>query len=981
MDNCNELQHIGTNTSGRYPKGSGDDPNQRARSFLDYVNGLKSQGLTPVEIARGCKMTTNEVRKRTSLYNSEIRAENYAFAKNLSDQGISAVEIGKQLGTHLGEGTKNESSIRSLLNEDSFARSQEARNIANMLKSEIKEKGLLDVGVNTELSMGTGISRTKLLTSIVLLQDEGYEMRPIYVDQLGVAGNKKTTVLVLSPPGITVPELYDRQAEIKLVGKHELNENGKGYYDREFPANLSSDRIKIKYKEEGGSDKDGVIELRRGVDELSLGESKYAQVRIMVDNTHYLKGMAMYSDDLPKGVDVLFNTNKETGTPLLKVLKPLKTVSEKNLDIDPNNPFGAQIKDGGQRHYTDAKGNDKLSPVNKINEEGDWDTWAKTLSSQMLSKQPVALAKQQLGIAFALKKEEFDEINKLTNPAVKRKLLAAYAEGLDSATVHLRGAAMPRQASQVLLPVANMKDNEVYAPNFNHGESVVLIRFPHGGKFEIPELTVNNKQQTAKKLIGTAKDAIGISPKTAERLSGADFDGDSVLVIPNKNGNTIKTQAALKGLNNFDPQTLYKGFPGMPEMSSKTKGLQMGMASNLITDMTIGGATPDELCRAVRHSMVVIDAQKHNLNYKLSYQLNNIAALKKSYQTSTGGAATLISRAGSDQRVHTRKEKTVYKTVLDENGSKKKILNMTKQEIADHNAGKKVWEYTDDAYYKPLTTKDPKTEKLVSDMTAKELAKYNTGKKVYNPTTSSKVEKAVADMDAKELVKYNSGKKVYALSETPTYKTIKSKKMTEHEDAFELSSGTQMEAAYATHANKLKALGNDARKELINTPTPNYSKSANKVYAKEVSSLTASLQIALKNAPLERQAMILAGANVAAKQIDNPHMEGDELKKIRNQALRGARVRVGADKERIEISSKEWEAIQAGAITNNKLQQILSNTDLDKIKQLAMPRVDTRTGLSSAKESRIKMMLASGETQKAIANALGVSVDQVKDLI
>jgi hypothetical protein len=965
MDEYNELKHIGTITSGRYPKGSGETPHQRARNFLEYVDGLKKDGLSPTEIARGCGMTTNEVRQRTSLYNSELKAENYAFAKQLSEQGVSAVEIGKRLGDKMGKPAINESSIRSLLNEDSFARSQEARFTADMLKSELKEKGLLDVGVNTELSMGMGISRTKLLTAIVLLQDEGYEMRPIKVAQLGVGGNKKTTVLVLSPPGVSYQDLYKRQSEIGLVGKHELKEDGKGYYDREFPSSLSSDRIKIKFKEDGGADKDGVIELRRGVDELSLGESKYAQVRIMVDGTHYLKGMAMYSDDLPKGVDVLFNTNKKTGTSLTDVLKPLKTVSEKDLTIDPNNPFGAQIKDGGQRHYIDKNGKDKLSPVNKINEEGDWDTWAKTLSSQMLSKQPVSLAKQQLGIAYDRKKEEFDDIMSLTNPAVKRKLLAAYADGLDSATVHLRGAAMPRQASQVLLPVTNMKDNEVYAPNFNHGESVVLIRFPHGGKFEIPELTVNNNHPTAKMLIGTAKDAIGISPKVAERLSGADFDGDSVLVIPNKGGKTIQTKSALKGLNGFDPKALYPGYEGMPEMTSKTKGLQMGMASNLITDMTIRGANDEELCRAVKHSMVVIDAQKHNLNYKLSFEMNGIAALKKSYQTSTGGASTLISRAGSDQRVNSRKEKTVYKTIIDENGNQKKILNMTPKEIVDHNNGKRVWEYTNDAYFKPLTT----TTKVVDPITGK-VSKV-----------ISKVEKKVADMDAKELESYKSGKKVYALSDTPTYKTIKSKKMTEEEDAFNLSSGTKMEEAYATHANKLKALGNTARKELLSTPPPSYSPSANKVYIKEVSSLNSKLNIALKNAPLERQATILANAHVAAKQLDNPHMEGDELKKIKNQALAGARVRVGADKERVIITPKEWEAIQAGAVTNNTLLKILSNTDLDKIKQLAMPRLDTRTGLSSAKETRIKSMLASGETQKAIAEALGVSLDQVKDLI
>ena len=67
-----------------------------------------------------------------------------------------------------------------------------------------------------------------------------------------------------------------------------------------------------------------------------------------------------------------------------------------------------------------------------------------------------------------------------------------------------------------------------------NGERVVLIRHPHGGTFEIPELTVNNKNPDARKIVGTIKsqDAIGIHHKVAEHLSGADFDGDTVLVIP-----------------------------------------------------------------------------------------------------------------------------------------------------------------------------------------------------------------------------------------------------------------------------------------------------------------------------------------------------------------------------------------------------------------------------------------------------------------
>ena len=138
-------------------------------------------------------------------------------------------------------------------------------------------------------------------------------------------------------------------------------------------------------------------------------------------------------------------------------------------------------------------------------------------------------------IVRIIEKEEYDEIMSLTNPAVKKKLLDSFADGCDSSAVHLKAAAMPRSSWHVLLPITTMKETEVYAPNYRDGDTVVLIRYPHGGRFEIPELTVNNKNKLANQTIRQAKDAIGIHPDVAKRLSGADFDGDAVLVIPNNN--------------------------------------------------------------------------------------------------------------------------------------------------------------------------------------------------------------------------------------------------------------------------------------------------------------------------------------------------------------------------------------------------------------------------------------------------------------
>ena len=865
------LSHYGTpRHSGRYPWGSGQDPQQRSASFLGRVEELKKQGLSEVEIAKGMGMTTSQLRARKSIAKAEQKKADEAMAVRLKEKGYSNTAIGERMGI-------NESSVRSLLKTAAQDKQDITIATANMLKDSVDEKGYIDIGVGVERHMG--ITRTKLKTSISLLEEEGYTVHYIPVEQLGTG--KKTTVMVLAKPDTPFSEVYANKDKITMVNQYS-EDGGRSYLGLEPIQSVNSNRVHIRYAEDGGVDKDGVIEIRRGVQDLDLGNSKYAQVRIGVDGTHYMKGMAMYSDDLPDGVDIIYNTNKPKGTDPGKVYKEMKN--------DPDNPFGATVR---QKHYVDSNGEKKLSALNIVNEEGDWDKWSKTLSSQVVSKQSTTLAKKQLGLAFDSKKDEFNEIASLTNPAVKKKLLETFADGCDSAAVHLKAAALPRQKTHVILPFPDMKDNEIYAPNYRNGEKVVLIRYPHGGIFEIPELTVNNKHAGANSVIKNARDAVGINSKVAERLSGADFDGDTVLVIPNNN-REIKTSSPLKGLANFDPKTSYPAYEGMPKISSKTKQTKMGEVSNLITDMTIKGANTDELARAVRHSMVVIDAEKHNLNYKQSYVDNGIAALKEKYQgSSRSGASTLISKASSEMRVGVRKE------------------------TVDPATGKKVYEYTNESY---------------------------------------------TDKKGKEVLR-----------------TTKSTKMYEVEDAFELSSGTPMETVYATHANKLKNLANTARKEAINTtPTP-YSPSAKKAYESEVSSLNAKLNVALKNAPLERQAQLLANSVVAAKKQANPDMDNADLKKIKGQALAEARTRVGAKKTMVEIEPKEWEAIQAGAITNNTLTQILNNTDLDKVKQLATPR--SSTTISSSDKAKITRLLNAGYTQAEVADAVGISTSTIAKLL
>lgn len=875
------LMHYGTpRHSGRYPWGSGENPYQHSGDFLSRVDELKKEGLSDTEIAKAMGLTTTQYRAQKSLAKDERRALEVETAKSLRAKGYSLNQIAEKMGY------SNDSSVRSLLNENSEARMNAAKKTAEFLKNQIEEKGMIDVGTGVERELG--ISKEKLNQALYILENEGY---PVYgggVPQVTNPG-KQTNIKVVCPPGTEHKEIYNFE-NVHSVVDYVSHDGGETFDKFVYPESMDSSRLKIRYAEDGGINKDGVIELRRGVDDLSLGNSHYAQVRILVDGNRYLKGMAVYSDDMPDGVDVIFNTNKKKGTPKEDVLKKIKD--------DHDNPFGSLIKAGGQSYYIDENGERKLSLINKRADEGDWGEWSDNLPSQFLSKQSMTLINRQLNLASADKQAEYDEICSLTNPTVKKALLETFANDCDSAAEHLQAAALPRQKYQVILPITSMKDNEVYAPNYNDGEKVALIRYPHGGTFEIPILTVNNKQKDAKKLLGnTPADAIGINSKVAERLSGADFDGDTVMVIPTGGRVKITSTPPLKGLEGFDPKMEYPYREGMKVMKATQK--EMGVISNLITDMTLKGATQDELARAVRHSMVVIDAEKHKLDYKQSEIDNGISSLKKKYQGRIDengkyreGASTLVSRAKSEVSVTKRQGSPI----INPDGS------LSYKTVADP------------------TYVDKKTGKV---------------KQRTQPSTL----------------------------------------MAETKDARTLSSGTPQEEAYANYANKMKSLANQARKEMISTGKISYSKSAKATYQKEVDSLSSKLNVALKNAPRERQAQIMANAVVNAKKQDNPDMTKGEIKKASQQALTTARASVGAKRETIKITDREWEAIQSGAISENKLIQIINNVDLDDLRQRAMPR-DTNE-LSTAKINKIMAMSLSGYTTAEIAKALGVSTSTV----
>lgn len=892
----NILEHYGTKRhSGRYPWGSGDNPYQHSGDFLSRVEELKKKGLSEKEILETIndslpdeyKMGLTEFRTARQKAGHDRKALEYDQIRALKDDGLGWKEIGDKLGM-------SESSVRSKYNNAIGEKASQAEKIAATLKEEVDKKGMIDIseGANQVL----GVSESKLDEAAYILEAEyGYQRYGVGIRQ-PTNVRQQTNITVLAKPEFDQKYAYQHQDQIDSLGDYHSDDGGETFTKLQRPSSLDSSRVAIRYGDEGGLDKDGVMEIRRGVPDLDLGKSHFAQVRILVDGDHYLKGMAVYSDDLPDGVDVMFNTNKPSGTPKMKVLKEAKA--------DPDNPFGAAIKANGQSMYIGEDGKEHLSPINKLKEEGDWDTMSRNVSSQFLSKQPKKLIENQLNLTVADYKAQYDEIMRYDNPTVKKKLLNDFADTVEGTSMTLKASAFPGQSTKVILPINKIKETEAYCPTYENGTRLALIRYPHAGTFEIPIVTVNNKNVSGKRNLGAIQDAIGINAKVAERLSGADFDGDTVMAIPVTDKVNIKSTRALKALEGFDPKTAYAVPEGNPNnvrlMKKEEKQREMGVISNLITDMTLRGADEDELARAVKHSMVVIDAEKHKLDYKRSERENGIPELKQKWQirvdeegaTHYGGASTLLSRRKQTVRVPERR------------GSVR----------VDKETGEYIYKESGRTFTDPKTGKERKAEDTVS-----------------------------------------------LISET--------------KDARTLSSGTIQENLYADFSNKLKAMANQARKEAVNMKGIQRNPEAAKTYAPEVASLKEKYNNMVANKPKERKAMLIANANIKAKiqeQGLDPTIDKKEIKKISSVEMQRARDSVGASgrKSKITFTDREWEAVQAGAISDNMLTKFLNSSDSDEIVKRAMPK--NVAVMTSAKMSKANAMLRSGYSYAEIAKACGV---------
>ena len=933
--NHDYIMHYGTKRhSGRYPWGSGQHPYQDEPWFKGWSE-LRAQGKSYKDIAEEFGMTQKELKYRYSYAKDAKKAGDIAHAKELRyTRQMSPKAIAEKMGV-------SESTINAWLKPDMEQQVRETRDLADKLAERTnmnKDIKCIDVGKGVSNILGT--TPTKLEAALTVLKDEGYLIVKKPVPNPNNITKNTEMIFLYSPP----EEWKDLSEEQKIkkafrdisvnLDKIEppcdvhVDENNKTQIGIEPPKSISSKRVMIDWNDS----RDGLISIKRGVPDLYMGENRYNQVRIGVDGTHYLKGMAVYADpeDFPPGIDIIAHTPKSNEKYVMmspddkakQFLKPMKKDPDGKVDME--DPFGAQIMKGGQMHYTDEKGKEQLGLINKVNEQGVWSDWtsARTLASQVLSKQDPKLAERQLELQRTKMAEQFEEIQKISNPVVRRKELIEFAEECDKASVHMKAASLPGQSVCVILPGQTLKEDECYAPGYKDGDKLACIRFPHEGKFAIPILTVNNRNRECRKMIGTdVQDAICMNPKAAERLSGADFDGDTVVVIPNNKG-VIKSAPQLKSLEGFDGKAQYPGYTGMPVISHNKQQTEMGIVTNLITDMNLIGADPDEMARAVKYSQVIIDAEKHKLNWKACKQEMRIDELQKKYQMKDngryGGSGTIVSKASGP-------------AYPDEKEWQGKI---------DPETGEKIWRFTE-----KRKTVDPETGSW----------------KWYGPTHP----------------KYDPNGEVKKMSST---------KMAEAKDAMELVSPAKYptELVYAKFANQMKSMANQARIASTKVEDTPYSAQAAETYANEVKSLKEKVNTAKVNAVLERRAARVTTIIVDDRMKNYPDRYNNSsadgkahLRKLRKQVMDQQRAILNKA-ESFQITEREWEAIQAGALKKTFLNDVLNRANQDSVKKHAFPKETDYNAMSDANIARARAMLNSGFTQAEVAELFGISTSTLR---
>ena len=1014
--------------SGRYPFGSGERPHQHAwdlKARYAKLHALVGKEINPdtgkyyteKDIAKMMGFTHQEWDKEKQQWveaghTAKLKAEKEIATQEVnSDQYEEVMWYYNHIDPKTGKPYKraeiarimgiNESSVRSIENTKSAAADNQLFRASEELKKASEEKGFIDISKGAELTLG--VSPDRMNSVVEVLKKEGYTVQTINIPQPSHPG-RYTTMKVLCPPGME-GQAFKHRYEIKSLEDISGIDNVATMKGWQEPEKVSLNRVKILYDENGGSLKDGMIEIRAKLDakgnpipacdDLSLGNARYGQVRIAVDcgpdGIRYIKGMAVYHPNLPEGQDIRVNSNKSVTDGIKKALK--------DYDEGSANPFGATvvqtyIKDKDGNVVIDPKtGKPKLSKIqfvgtptddnHDMHVEGSWGDWSRNLPAQFLAKQDLPLVKQQLKLKSLDSEAQYKDILSMTNVTVKKKLLLDYADACDAAAVDLKAAPLPGQGVHVILQSNTLKDNEIYAPNYPNGTMVALVRFPHTGPFEIPVCTVNNGDKESKNQIGkNAKDAVCVSNATASKLSGADFDGDTAIVIPMTRKNAeggfdkvvnIKSMDALPGLKNFNPTAEYgeKRYPNTKyhKMTAKEKGIEMGVVSNLITDMYAKGCEDYEhLERAVKYSMVVIDAEKHKLNYKQAEKDYNIAELKDIYQHNadgTHGASSLLSRSKSTKDIPIRSERYL----IDPDTGEKNYLSPKKTTKNERSRVK---------------VEAPEDYRWVDDNGRAHKSKWmkdENGKDVF-ATTDGKVKQ---DKTGNYYYDKGSGKDIWVNTGKTTPIMQKIHKMEYYKDAKSLLSDNpnEIEKTYADYANHMKSLANTARKEYVRLQKEEKQRIdpvAKKTYAAEVDSLNQKLTEAKKNAPRERMATLLCNQRVAAALADDPdkYESAEERKKLKGTMLKQARIDCGAQKQRVSFTDREWEAIEHHAIGETKLMALLDNADSEEYTARALPR---ESRISDSKRSLVQAYYNAGYTYEQIAAMTGVAQGSISGIV
>ena len=988
LDEDEIIQHYGRKRrSGRYDWGSGKDGLQRnvsaAEKAVSEYDKLKAKGMADVDIAKKLGTTTTKMRSDRTIAKAERDQRTAESVNSAIKRGEKIPDIAKSLGV-------SDSTVRNFIGKDPSTMNSKRQidDTADALGAAVKRLDYIDIGVGVERQLGISKDKLKAVTNKMVESGE-YEVHKIYVEQLTNPAAGNTTVKVLVKKGTSQGDVLRNKDKIRPVDFNLIDGDASQINMLQVPKSVDWKRLKIRYADgtggpNDGTTRDGTMELRPGTHDLDMGNSKYAQVRIAVGGTHYLKGMALYGDpkDFPKGVDIIFNTNKTKKLSPEEVLKPIsKSDNEKASDkLKGPDPFGASIS--RQNYLLDKNGKPVVTThngkkvkengaLNILQEEGNWADWSKALSAQFLSKQPPKVVNEYLGKTIDKVDKDFEDILKVTNPVVKQKLLDNYRSDLEAKQVHLKSVTPKGFGAHVILPVPNMKENEIYAPNYKNGEKVILVRYPHGGTFEIPELVVNNNGP-GKKIVGpSSSDAVGIHHKVASKLSGADFDGDTVYVIPN-NSRKFKSRASLPGLKDFDPN-IYQGVKSeragyykdeasgkeYKVIAPKTKQQEMGKASNLISDMTLRGATDAELTRAVKHSMVVIDAEKHKLDYKRSAEVYGIDALKKKYQTHI-------------DNVEYSKLKQVapgYQSQVDNLRGRLRDKNISAKERAA------IEKQIDSKMVRPIDPKQISSPGKVSGGAATIISRHKN-----KVTTGGKLLEITTIIEP--------GEKGNVRGKEPKIKTelvIRNRKesyitnMVDDARVYLSSNSDIREKYYAGYVNELKSRVKKVDAEISKIKPPKVDKRAALIYQREVKSLSDKLNISLLNAPKERLAQVIATTqyrNMVDKHGGEEAFEKDKLKKMKNQALVNARTITGASRTPVVIDDDEWDAIQANAISATMLKDLTKHMNDDQLKQLATPREHKQMTPSS--KSRIITLLNNNYTPSEIANMYGLSVSTIQ---